>query len=147
MSITKLTEGNPSRSDSIFKSEGIHSDSRYTRVPMQLSSEEVLPDTAVKASKRLFMTAAVAIISNFLHFARLLPQARSNYFISIEQCTGHVQIKNMLYSAIFVCVCVSVCVWVRTIHLLNVLMVVHWFKLGHIMHPWGWWPPSPGWCE
>ena len=56
-------------------------------MPVQLSSEEELPETAVKARKRPFMKA-VKIVSDiyiyiFFHIASSSPRAGNNYYIYI----------------------------------------------------------------
>ena len=67
-------------------------------MPVQLSSKEGQPETAVKARKIPFM-AAVLIIGHyktFLHFSRLPLKPEVN--ISIEKSTEHVQTFKKIIS-------------------------------------------------
>ena len=59
------------------------------KVPLQLSSEEGLPETAVKARKRF------VIVGLFIfHFACSTHLMFCASFRAIEQPSGHVQVKN-----------------------------------------------------
>ena len=91
---------------------------------VQLSGEEGLPETAVKAWKRPFMTA-VSIISHLYHSSPRPHMPEENIFILIEKSTGHVQGKNPIFGGmtclLFIVYCYSlnnarICRCVRVRH-------------------------------
>ena len=93
LSTTNFHQREPSRGDYFSRVKEFRD---IVRCLCCFSSEEDLPETAGNDGKRRFMIAIAIVhyLKNFFHFARFPPQLEvmfCNYFILIEQSTGHVQ--------------------------------------------------------